>query len=434
VKAKQRFFLGYLVVALFLTLIAPSGAAGQGEKLGYRIDIDGPITVATQGYLERAVAKAEADGAAVLMVVLNTPGGGLTTTREMVETMRASTVPIVVYVAPEGATAASAGTILTMAAHAAVMAPGTSIGAASPVSMEGEMDEVERRKAENIIIADLKSLTERRSPEAQEWVTKAVTESAALSATEALEIGVVDAIAATPEDALAQLDGREVLVAGNLTTLATAGVELEPLPQSTVERMLDGLLDPNVAFILLTIGLNAILLELASPGGYVAGIIGAICLVLGFFAMGVLDVNWTGLGLVVLAFVLFVADVMSANLGVLTLMGVISFALGALILFSSPQHQISTPLVITVAAATGAFFLFVVGKAIAIQRRPPKTGVNSLVGALAEVRQPLDPEGMVMLSGELWRARSESGPIPAGATVRVVAVEGLLLTVERVPD
>ncbi len=424
----------YLALVLLLTLVAPAGVAGQAERLAYRVDISGPITVVTAGYLERAIDEAEGDGAAALVVVLNTPGGGLTTTREMVETMRASTVPILVYVGPSGATAASAGTIITLAGHAAAMSPGTSIGAASPVSMEGEMGEVERRKAENILVADLKALTEGRSPEAQEWAEKAVTESAALSASEALAIGVVDAVAATPEEALAQLQGKELLVAGRTVALDAAGVPLEPVPLSLVEQLLDALLDPNIAFILLTIGMNAILFELSSPGGYVAGIVGAICLVLGFFALGVLDVNWTGLGLIVLAFVLFVADVMTPSLGVLTGLGVLSFALGSVVLFSSPLYQVSLALVATVALFTGGFILFVVAKAIAAQRRPPVTGTATLVGAVGQVREALDPEGMVLVGGELWSARSEAAPVAAGAMVRVTAVEGLRLTVEEVTE
>lgn len=421
--------MGSLLV-LLLALLLPSQATGQAERVAYVMEVRGPITVVTQSYVERAIAVAESQRAAVLVMLLNTPGGGLTTTREIVERMRASAVPIVVYVYPAGATAASAGTILTLAGHAAVMAPGTSIGAASPVSMQGEMGEVERRKAENIIIADLKALTEHRSPEAQAWVEQAVTESAALSAAEALDIGVVDAVAPTVEEALRQLDGLEVRLREEVTTLDLGDLEIRQLPQTIIEQFLDTILDPNIAFILLTIGMNAILFELSSPGGYLAGIVGAICLVLGFFALGVLDVNWTGLGLIVLAFALFVADVMTPSLGVLTGLGVLSFALGAVILFSSPVYQVSLTLVVTVALFTGAFFAFVVTKAVSAQRRPSATGREALVGALARVREPLDPEGLVLVEGELWQARSRAGAIPAGATVKVVAVEGLSLVVQ----
>ncbi len=421
----------YLIAVMLLTLIAPAGAAGQAERVAYRVDIQGPITVVTKSYLERAIDRAEADGASALVVVLNTPGGGLTTTREIVAAMRASTVPIVVYIGPAGATAASAGAIITLAAHAAAMSPGTSIGAASPVSMEGEMGEVERRKAENILVADLKALTEHRSAAAQEWAEKAVTESAALSASEALVIGVVDAVAETPEQALAQLQGREVIVGGQVRALDAAGLPLESMPLSLVEQLLNTLLDPNIAFILLTIGMNAILFELSSPGGYVAGIIGAICLVLGFFALGVLDVNWTGVGLIALAFVLFVVDVLTPSMGVLTGLGVLSFALGATVLFSSPLYQVSLTLVLTVAIFTAGFFLFVMAKAIAAQRRPAATGTSALVGAHGVVRKALDPEGMVLVAGELWRARTSGPALPEGTAVRVVAVEGLLLTVEN---
>ncbi len=420
----------YLIAVMLLTLIAPAGAAGQAERVAYRVDIKGPITVVTASYLERAIDKAEADGAAALVVVLNTPGGGLTTTREIVAAMRAATAPIVVYIGPAGATAASAGAIITLAGHAAAMSPGTSIGAASPVSMEGEMGEVERRKAENILVADLKALTEHRSASAQEWAERAVTESAALSATEALATGVVDAVAETPEEALAQLQGREVIVAGQARALDAAGIPLRSVPLSFVEQLLDALLDPNIAFILLTVGMNAILFELSSPGGYVAGIVGAICLVLGFFALGVLDVNWAGVGLIALAFILFVADVMTPGLGVLTGLGVLSLALGATVLFSSPLYQVSLSLVLTVAGFTAAFILFVVAKAVAAQRRPPATGASALLGARGVVRDALSPEGMVLVEGELWRAKTGGPALREGTAVRVVAVEGLTLTVE----
>ncbi len=420
----------YLIAVMLLTLIAPAGAAGQAERVAYRVDIKGPITVVTASYLQRAIDKAEADGAAALVVVLNTPGGGLTTTREIVAAMRAATAPIVVYIGPAGATAASAGAIITLAGHAAAMSPGTSIGAASPVSMEGEMGEVERRKAENILVADLKALTEHRSASAQEWAERAVTESAALSATEALATGVVDAVAETPEEALAQLQGREVIVAGQARALDAAGIPLRSVPLSFVEQLLDALLDPNIAFILLTVGMNAILFELSSPGGYVAGIVGAICLVLGFFALGVLDVNWAGVGLIALAFILFVADVMTPGLGVLTGLGVLSLALGATVLFSSPLYQVSLSLVLTVAGFTAAFILFVVAKAVAAQRRPPATGASALLGARGVVRDALSPEGMVLVEGELWRAKTGGPALREGTAVRVVAVEGLTLTVE----
>ena len=422
-----------LLLSLWLLLALPAQADEPSAGLAYLIEVKGPITPVVQAYIERGIRQAEG-GQALLVVMLNTPGGSLNITREVVELMRASRVPIVVYVAPSGATAASAGTIITLAGHAAAMAPGTSIGAASPVSMEGEMGETERRKAENIIIADLKSLTEGRSPEAQEWVEKAVRESAALTASEALEMGLIDVVAPSSEDLLRQLDGLAVSVRGRELTLSTADVALERLPMNAVEQFMHILLDPNVAFILLTIGINALLFELSSPGGYVAGIVGVVCLLLGFFAMGVLSVNWAGLGLILLAFALFVAEVLAPTHGILTIMGLIVFVLGSLILFNSPLYQVSWVLVASVALFTAVFFGFVVTKVISAHRRPAATGRQGLVGAIAEVRQPLNPHGMVFVRGELWSAESTVGPVPVGEQVRVVDAQGLRLKVEPVGE
>lgn len=431
-RAERRPMVAILLVLTLALLLPLAPAQAQSGSFAYHLQLQGPITVATQGYVERAISSATAEGAGAILIELNTPGGGLTTTREMVEAMRASTVPIIVYVSPAGATAASAGTILTMAADAAAMAPGTSIGAASPVSMEGEMGEVERRKAENIVIADLRAIAEARTPEAQAWLERAVLESAALTAREALELGVVDTVAESAADVLAQLDGLQVNVAGRQTTLETADLELRELPLSLAENFLHTLLNPNLALILLTVGLNAILLELSSPGGYVAGVIGAIALLLGLFAMGVLDVNWAGVALIILAFVLFFADAMSPSLGALSALGAVSMVLGSLVLFSSSPHQrISLSVVAGVSVFTAGFFGLIVAKAVAAQRRRPATGISSMVGMVGTARTALDPGGMILVDGELWQAKSVSGLIPEGSPVRVTAVTGLSVLVEQ---
>ncbi len=425
----RRWWTVLALLGLALCLALPARA--QSGAPAYVLTVKGPVTPITQSYIARGIALAEENGAAALVIELDTPGGGLATTREIVQSMQAATVPIVVYVAPAGATAASAGTIITLAGSLAAMAPGTSIGAASPVSMQGEMGETERMKAENIVIADLEALTERRGPEARAWVSKAVLEADALSATEALSLGVVDVVAPSTADLLREIDGREVPTAGGTVTLDTASAPLQPVTRTPMEEFLHIILDPNVAFILLTIGLNALLFELSSPGGYVAGVIGAICLVLGFFALGVLPVNWTGLGLILLAFVLFVADVKAPTHGVLTVMGVISFVLGSLVLFNSPLYRVSLTLVATVGLFSGVFFAFIISKAVMAQRRPAATGRESLVGMMGEARQRLAPQGMVFLRGELWSAETVGDPIPAGTPVRVISVQGLHLVVER---
>lgn len=426
-----------LLLLLACALCLPSGmaVAQEGPRPAYIIEASGAVTPVLASYFERAIREAEAADAACLMVALDTPGGSLTITREIVEAIQGAGVPVIVYVSPSGATAASAGTIITLAAHAAGMAPGTSIGAASPVGSQGEdLGETEKAKAESIVVADLKALTERRGPEVQAWVERAVFESAALSATDAAALGVVDAVADSPRQLLDLLDGRRVTVAGREVALETAAAPLERLPMNPIEQFLHVLLDPNIAFILMTLGLNALLFELSSPGGYVAGVVGAICLLLGLFALGVLSVNWAGVGLIALSFVLFVADVKAPTHGILTAFGLLCFVLGSLVLFNSPTYRVSRTLIGTVALSTAAFFAFVVAKAVSAQRLPPTTGGRALLGTIGEVRQALEPRGMVLVHGELWSAISRSGNMPSGSRVRVVAVRGLLLEVEEAPD
>lgn len=435
VKAVTHRLITFLVVllsclGLALSVQAQEGAGGRA----YIIEVKGPVTPVVQAYIGRGIEQARADGAACLIVMLNTPGGSLSVTREIVEVMQAAPLPIIVYVAPSGATAASAGTILTLAGHLAAMAPGTSIGAASPVSGQGEeLGETERRKAENIVVADLKALTEGRSPEARAWVERAVREAAALTANEALEVGVIDVVAASPTELLQAIDGRQVTVAGRQETLHTASLTLERLPMNAIEQFLHVILDPNIAFILMTLGVNALLFELSSPGGYVAGVVGAICLLLGLFALGVLSVNWAGLGLIALAFILFVADIKAPTHGILTALGLFCFVLGSLVLFNSPIYRVSRVLIGSVAIFTSGFFAFVVAKAVSAQHRRATTGRDALVGSVGEARQLLDPEGMVFIHGELWQARSCTGLIAAGTPVRVIATKGLRLLVEPVP-
>jgi membrane-bound serine protease (ClpP class) len=434
-----RRALWWLVYLTGLLSLASVPAAAQGGGRVLLLQVKGPVTPVVQAYIERGIRTARDQEDPCLVIQLDTPGGSLDITRHIVQDMQASPVPIIVYVAPSGATAASAGTIITLAGNLAAMAPGTSIGAASPVSSQGQdLGETEKAKAENIVIADLKSLTVHRSPEAQAWVEKAVREAAALSADEALRLGVVDVVAADVPSLLRQVDGRSVTVAGQVVTLHTAGLEVQPLAMSAGESLLHTILDPNIAFILMTLGLNGLLFELSSPGSYVPGVIGGICLLLGLFALGVLSVNWAGFGLIVLAFILFVADVKAPTHGVLTFLGLTCFVLGSLVLFNSPFYHVSLALVLTVALFTAGFFAFVVSKAVAAQRRPAVTGREGLLGARGVVRQALAPAegvatGMVFVQGELWSAEA-AVPLAAGTPVRVKAMNGLRLVVEPVEE
>lgn len=429
-RAGRALFLLYVAVGL-LGLVAPLAAqepAGRARVLR----VEGAITPVVATYIERGIEAAEAEGADLLIIVLDTPGGSVDVTRRVTRGMQESRVPIVVYVAPEGAHAASAGTFITLAAHIAAMAPGTSIGAASPIAGGGEeLGETAKEKAISILEADVEGLARRRGEKAVEWARAAVREARAATEQEALEIGVIDLVATDLRDLLDKLDGRQVEVDGRTVTLDTEGMALQDLEMNAVEQFLHVITDPNIAFILMTLGINGILFELSSPGGYVAGIVGGICLILGLYALGVLEANWIGLLLIAVAFLLFVLDVKAPTHGILTLGGVASFIFGSLILFQSPYYQISRALVVGVALATAGFFAFAVTKALRAQTRRPVTGLEGMIGRVAEARTDLNPHGAVFLMGEWWEAVAEDPPVAKGERVMVVGHEGFRLRVRR---
>jgi membrane-bound serine protease (ClpP class) len=431
-RMRRARWIIYLVLVFSSLLSSAAGAQAEGEVLV--MDVTGPVTPVMLSYIQRGIQEAEARDAETLLLRLNTPGGDVDLTKRIIQAIVASDVPVTVYVSPRGAFAASAGTFITLAGHVAAMAPSTSIGAASPVGGQGEeIGETMREKIVNILQADIEGLARRRGEKAVEWARKAVSEAEAATAEQALELGVIDFIAEDTQDLLRQMDGFSVTVNGEEIVLQTDGAPTEELPMSTVERILHTITNPNIAFILMTLGINGILFELSSPGGYLSGVVGAICLLLAFYALGVLDVNYTGLLFIALAFVLFVLDIKAPTHGALTLGGIVAFVLGSLILFNSPFYAVSWYLVVSVGLATGAFFAFVVTKAVFIQRRPATTGVEGLVGALATARTDLAPTGKVFVHGEWWQAEAEGGPVQAGQRVRVLAVDGFTLRVAPAP-
>ena len=417
---------GVLILLSLLSSVVNAQATGQVLV----IEATGPVTPVMLGYVERGIEQAKARNAEALIIELNTPGGDVELTKQIIQAIVASEVPVVVYVSPSGGHAASAGTFITLAAHVAAMAPNTSIGAASPISGQGqEISETLESKIKNILQADIEGLARRRGEEAVEWAREAVSEARAASAEEALELGVIDFMATDLQDLLSQMDGFTVTLQGEEVTLHTEGAPVEELAMTTVERILHTITNPNIAFILLTLGINGILFELSSPGGFVSGIVGVICLLLAFYALGVLDVNYSGLLLVALAFILFIVEIKAPTHGILIVGGIVSFVLGALILFNSPFYAVSRSLIISVAVVTAAFFAFIVAKAVASMRQQATTGSEGLVGKLAEVRTELSPRGTVFLRGELWQAQAEDGPVPVGEEVRVVSVENMRLRV-----
>jgi membrane-bound serine protease (ClpP class) len=431
-----RFALTWLSLALFLFQPLQAAAAGPIVLV---LTIDGAITPATQEYLARGIQVAEQDGAGLVILQLNTPGGGLDPMQNMAQAIRASSVPVVVYVSPQGAWAASAGTVITLAGHAAAMAPETAIGAASPVGSQGaDLPTTEQTKVKQAMRALVRSYTERRGAGATALAESTIESAVAVSATEALNVHLVDFIASDLADLLNQMDGYTVQMATGPRTLHTAGAVPQTLEMSLIEKLLQLLVDPNFVFILLSIGVQAILIELSSPGGWVVGFIGVVCLALAAYGLGVLPVNWFGLAFLVIAFVLFIVDIKAATHGGLTAAGVGSFIVGALVLFNSPGtpqfQRVSLPLVILVALVIGISFAIIVGFALRAQKRPVITGQEGLRGKTGIARTEINPTGQVQSGAELWTAELADGQgrIRKGQKVEIVQVEGVRVKVRKV--
>lgn len=432
----RRFLIFWLVLAGLLGLLA--GPAAAQERTVYVLTVDGAITAAIGDYIGRGIRLAERDGVEAVVIRLNTPGGDLQSTTRIMERLENAKVPVIVYVWPRGGMAASAGTLILLAAHGAAMAPRTTIGAAHPVAAPGTEETISpemMEKVVNVMTEHARLFAERRGEAAAEWAQRAIKESATAGPDEALEVGVIDLIAEDMDQLLEGFDGRTVTLGdGREVTLHTAGAKTRDIPLSPIEQLLQVLINPNVAFILITIGVQAILIELASPGGWVAGFIGVLCLALAAYALGVLPFNWLGLVLMATAIVLFILDIKAPTHGALTAAGTLTFIAGALILFNaplSPYGQISVPLVVAVAILTALFFAFVIAKALQAQKPRSVTGQEGLVGQTGIAKSRLDPEGWVLVAGELWRARAEESPVEEGEAVEVLKVEGFRLYVRK---
>jgi membrane-bound serine protease (ClpP class) len=438
--SKNRFnlslFLAVFAVAAFsITGLARAQAPAPAALV---VTFDGPVTPVLIEYIERGIREAEAQKAQVLIFQLNTPGGSLDLTLDAVEVMRASEIPIVVYVAPRGALAGSAGTIITLAGHLSAMAPETAIGAASPVDGQGgDIGETLETKLKEATRATIRSLMEGRPPEAVSLAEDTVENAVAVTFREAYDIGMIDFIAADLPDLLNMLDGQTVETTGGEKTLRTAGGEFTLLPLSPIEQFLQTLTNPNIVFLLLTVGVQAILIELGSPGGWVPGFIGVVALALATYGLGVLPVNWFGLVFLATSFVLFVLEVKAPTKGALTAAGITSFIIGSLVLFNSPStpnfQRVSIPLVIGTSLVTAGMFAVVLTFAIRAQKRPIRTGQESLVGKRGIARTDLSPRGSVQVAGELWTAILPEGEamISKGTRVEVVAVSGVHLQVRQ---
>lgn len=436
---RKSLILTAILGLLAVVYLSNTPAFAQEETpLVLVLTADGAVSSTMADYLERGIRSAEKNSAEALVLQLNTPGGEITLMNRMVQTIRNSPVPVIVYVSPRGAMAGSAGTLLTLAGHIAAMAPETTIGAASPVGSQGEdIGETMEAKLKEMLKASVRTLAERRGPLAVELAEETIENARAVSANEALEIGLIDYVAADLQELLLEVDGDQVDLAGGERSLQTANARTEELEYTLVESILMILTNPNIVFLLLTIGVQAILIEISSPGGWLAGFIGIVSLLLAVYGMGFLPVNWFGLLFIGLAFALFLLDLKAPTHGALTAAGVGSFIAGALILFNSAEtpsfQRVSLPLVIATALVTAATFAVGVSFAMRAQKTPIRAGQEALLGRSGIVRVDLAPSGQVQLGGELWSAEVTEGQehIPRGERIVVTGVEGLRLKVRR---
>jgi len=428
--------LVFLLTCLFFQ--ANPAAAQDDRPVGLILTLNGELTMPWVEYLTRGFRTAEQRGAELILLQLNTPGGSIDLMNRLVQQIRGSDIPIIVYVAPRGAMAGSAGTVVTLAGHAAAMAPETAIGAASPVGPQGEdIGQTMESKVKEMLKATVRSLAERRGVEAIALAEDTIQNAKAVSATEALDAGLIDFVASDAQDLLRQLDGFTVVTASGDRVLHTTEMDLQPLANTFIEQLLQTLVNPNIVFLLLTVGVQAILIELSSPGGWIAGFIGVVCLALATYGLGILPVNWFGIIFLVISFILFILDIKAPTHGALTAAGVGSFIVGALVLFNSPMTppslRVSVPLVVGTSIVTAAIFFTFVSLGVRAQKTPIRTGQESLIGRIGMARSALNPGGSVQVAGELWTAQLVPGEesLPPGAEVEVVSVEGIHLRVRK---
>jgi membrane-bound serine protease (ClpP class) len=423
----KRLAAGLVAMALMASPVLHAGQVGL-------IKIDGAIGPATATYITRAVDDAAAAHDVCLIIQLDTPGGLLDSTKQIVEKLLSDTVPTVVYVAPSGASAASAGTFITLAANVAAMAPHTTIGAAHPVSLtggdEGSSNDVMRTKLENYASSQIETIASNRQHNV-EWAISAVRQSASITADEALHKKVIDMIASDLPALLEKLDQRKI----GQTVLHTAGAQIVEIPMVAREKIFQMLWRPEVMFVLMLVAIYGIIGELSNPGAILPGVAGAVALILALYMAAILPINVAGLALIFVALALFIIDIFAVTHGVLTAGGIVAFFLGSIMLFNrEPAFRLSLGLIIPATILTALFFLFVIGAGLRAQFLPVKSGPETMLGKMAEALTAIDQAGgQVMIDGEYWKAVSQT-PLPRGAAVEVVGIEGLTLQVKPKPE
>ncbi len=427
--------------ALMAILMLGAFLAGAQEKnpVFNVITVDGVITSPTSKYIASSIEEAKKDNAEGLIILLDTPGGMDTAMRDIAKSILNAPLPVIVFVYPSGARAASAGVIITEAAHIAAMAPGTNIGAAHPVSIgiggpTGDKDKTMSEKIENDAAAYARSIAKTRG-RSEEWVEKAVRKSESITAEEALKLKVIDYVAPDIDKLLAAIDQKEVTLAGGKKKISTKNAVINNKKMGTRQGILAAISDPNISYILLLVGLAGLYFELSTPGAILPGVIGGISLLLAFFGLSTLPVNYTGILLILFGVILFIAEIKVMSHGMLTVGGVVSLVLGSLLLFDTPEPalRLSFQVLIPAVLVASGFFIVVVWLAVKAQMRKHFSGTEAMIGAEAEVVKDIDNEGEVFLMGEYWKATSDQ-PIKKGAKARVVKLEGLKLLVEEIKN
>lgn len=424
-----------MIIHILALLVLLNFSANSQNKKVVVITADCAIHPACADYIHTGIEKAIEVNAECLIIKLNTPGGLLKSTRVIVTDLLESPIPVVVYVSPSGSQAASAGVFITMAGHIAVMAPGTNIGAAHPVSLQGVQDSIMMEKATNDAAAFIRTISEKRNRNI-EWGEDAVRKSLSITETEALGLNVIDFIAKDLDELLTQIDSIEVELQSGKKILSTKDAEIITLEMTFAQKMLSILSDPNIAYILLMLGIYGLFFELYNPGAIFPGVIGGICLILAFYSMHTLPINYAGLALIIFAIILFVLEIKVTSYGILSVGGVISLALGSMMLIEEESvleaMAISMELIILVVLLTAAFFLFAITLGIKAQKRKPTTGQEGIIGESGTAFTTLNPHGKVKVHGEIWIAEAEEDIIKKGESVLVTAITDLKLKVKKI--
>ena len=430
---KYRLIIVLSIFCLFPLIFGILGHTQEKAPV-YTIEVDGIINPATAKFIMESIDKATQENAQCLIIQLDTPGGLMESMRIIVKKMLASNIPVIVYVAPGGARAASAGVFITMAANIAVMAPGTHIGAAHPVTLgaEGKESKTMTEKIVNDTVSYIKTIAKMRGRNV-DWAEKAVRKSVSITEEEAVKQNVVDFISPDLQALLAKIDGKVVKFDGVTRTLLTKGVKPQSMEMSWRDRLLDIISNPTIAYILLMLGIYGIFFELSSPGAILPGVVGGIFLLLAFYALQMLPVNYAGLALILFAIILFIAEIKVVSHGLLAVGGVISLLLGSIMLFRSPVEymRISMSVIIPAVIVSAAFFIFAVTKAINARLKKPTTGMEGLVEETGIAATSISPEGKVSIRGEFWNAIGDQN-IEKGEKVQVIAVKNLKLKVKRI--